>query len=102
MDKITKDQIKHVAKLSKLNLSETELQKFENEFNSILDYTSQLDEVDTSDINISHNMSDYSGEFLNEYLVSNSEISREEMLKNATDGRFKNGYIRTSKIIDKE
>ena len=43
---ITQDQIKHLAKLAKLDFSKEELEKFSKDFNNIVSYFSQLDEVD--------------------------------------------------------
>ncbi|MDD4530563.1 MAG: Asp-tRNA(Asn)/Glu-tRNA(Gln) amidotransferase subunit GatC [Candidatus Gracilibacteria bacterium] len=45
---ITQDQIKHLAKLSKLEFSEEELEKFAKDFNSIIDYVGKLNEIDNS------------------------------------------------------
>ncbi len=97
---VTKDEIKHIAKLSKLQFSDTELDKFEKEFNSILDYVSQVNECDVSDIEFEHNMNDYKGQVLKEDVVTKG-LERKDALKNATQGREKLGYIKTSKMIEK-
>lgn len=98
---VTKEQIQHIAGLAKLKLSEEELNRYEKEFNSILEYIAKVNECDVSDIEDEHNLEDYVGEVLREDKVVKSGISREDMLKNATKGRNKLGYIAVSKIIDK-
>ena len=47
---ITAEEIKHVAELSRLNLTENEIGKFADQMGSVLEYIGQLDEVDTSKV----------------------------------------------------
>ena len=47
---ITREEIKHIAELSRLELSEEEMDKFGNQLGSILKYISQLNEVDTKGV----------------------------------------------------
>lgn len=44
------DQVRKVAQLARLELSETEEQQFTGQLKSILDYVQQLDELDTTDV----------------------------------------------------
>ncbi len=44
------DQVRKVASLARLQLSEAEEQQFTGQLNSILDYVQQLDELDTQDV----------------------------------------------------
>ncbi len=101
MSKVTKEEIQKIAHLAKIHLSEDELEKYSAEFNSILDYVSLVMECDVSGIKDEHNLSTYKDNVLEEDEPVDLGISREEYLKNATDGRNKNGYIRVSKIVDK-
>lgn len=48
--KLTKDQVLHVAKLARIGLDEKQIQKFQKELSSILDYVEMLNEVDTKGI----------------------------------------------------
>lgn len=98
--KITKEQIKHVANLAKLELSELEITRYEHEFNSILDYVAQIEEVDVSSINDAHNLEDYVGNVMQEDIEHDYKIDQEDYLKNATEGRVKNKYIRTSRMVE--
>jgi len=47
---ITREEIKHIAELSRLELSEEEIIKFGGQLDSILKYVSQLKEVDTKKV----------------------------------------------------
>ena len=44
------DQVRKVANLARLELSETEEQQFTGQLNNILEYVQQLDELETSDV----------------------------------------------------
>lgn len=48
--KLTKDQVKHVAKLARLGLSDAEVEKFQSQLSGILDYVEQLNEVNTDGV----------------------------------------------------
>ena len=47
---ITREEIKHIAELSRLELSEEEMAKLGDQLSSILEYVSQLNEVDTKKV----------------------------------------------------
>jgi len=47
---ITREEIMHVAELSRLSLSEAEIKKYREELASILGYIEQLKEVDTKKV----------------------------------------------------
>ncbi|NLD47219.1 MAG: Asp-tRNA(Asn)/Glu-tRNA(Gln) amidotransferase subunit GatC [Clostridiaceae bacterium] len=48
--KVTVETIKHVAKLSRLDLSEEEILKFAKDMESIVEYVDKLNELDTTDV----------------------------------------------------
>jgi aspartyl-tRNA(Asn)/glutamyl-tRNA(Gln) amidotransferase subunit C len=54
---LTLDEIKHIADLSRLELSEVELEKYSRELPAILDYVGQLQEVDVSAVEASTQLS---------------------------------------------
>lgn len=47
---ISKEEVKHIAKLARLGLTEEEIKKFQKELSSILDYIEKLKEVDIGEI----------------------------------------------------
>jgi aspartyl-tRNA(Asn)/glutamyl-tRNA(Gln) amidotransferase subunit C len=47
---ITTDEVRHIAKLAKLKLTDTEVEKFTGQLGSILDFFGQLQEVDTGQV----------------------------------------------------
>jgi aspartyl-tRNA(Asn)/glutamyl-tRNA(Gln) amidotransferase subunit C len=47
---LSKDTIKHIAQLAKLELSETELDKYGSQLSGVLGYIDQLSEVDVDGV----------------------------------------------------
>ncbi|MBU1446259.1 Asp-tRNA(Asn)/Glu-tRNA(Gln) amidotransferase subunit GatC [Patescibacteria group bacterium] len=45
---ISKDQVKHVAKLARLKLTDAEIERFAGQLSSIFDYMEVLNDIDTS------------------------------------------------------
>jgi len=101
MTQLSNEEIKHIADLAKLKFTDSGLDKFSAEFNSILEYISQIKECDTTEIEFEHNLHNFKGRVLQED-ISRASLPNAEVLKNATEGRSKGGYVRTSKIVSKE
>jgi len=49
MAKLTTDEVKHIAKLSKLTLTDLEITKFRHQLFNVLTYMDELNEVETVD-----------------------------------------------------
>jgi len=49
-DKLSADQVRHVAKLSRLRLSDQEIEHFAAQLSSVLDYMSKLNELDVDGV----------------------------------------------------
>ena len=49
---LTKEQVRHIAKLARLTLSDEEIEKNTQQLSSILEYIEQLHKVDTVGINV--------------------------------------------------
>jgi len=47
---IKKQEVQHIAKLARLGLTKKEIEKFQKELSSILDYFNLLKEVDVSEV----------------------------------------------------
>ncbi|MSR86604.1 Asp-tRNA(Asn)/Glu-tRNA(Gln) amidotransferase subunit GatC [Candidatus Peribacteria bacterium] len=50
MTSLTSAQVRHIAKLARLTLTDAEVEKFAKELTSILQYVDMLGEVDTKDV----------------------------------------------------
>jgi len=47
---LTKEEVKHIAKLARLGLTEKEVEKYQKELSAILDYIGKLKEADVSGV----------------------------------------------------
>lgn len=47
---LTKQEVQHIAKLARLGLTEEEIEKFQKDLSSILDYFEKLKELDVSKV----------------------------------------------------
>jgi aspartyl/glutamyl-tRNA(Asn/Gln) amidotransferase C subunit len=50
---ITKEEVQHIAKLARLDLSEQEIKKYQEQLGNILNYVEKLQKVDTEGIETS-------------------------------------------------
>jgi aspartyl-tRNA(Asn)/glutamyl-tRNA(Gln) amidotransferase subunit C len=94
--KITKEQIQHIAVLSRLNLSEEEKYLYGSQLSSILDYVDQLNELDTSEIEPTSHVLSLSNVMRDDILTSS--LPGEEALKNAPS--HSENFYRVPRIIE--
>lgn len=93
---ISKEDVKHLAELCKLEFSDEELEQFIGEFSNILEYVAQLKDIDTEGIEPTYNVNAKT-QPLREDLVIES-LPREEVLKNAPEEQY--GYFKLPNIMD--
>lgn len=90
LSEISRDQVEHVAKLARLNLTEEEAVQYTTQLNAILNFFEKLNELDTENVEpTSHVMEVYNVMREDEERPS---IDRDEALRNAPDqedGHFK-------------
>jgi len=91
------DEIKKIAHLAKLELSEEELEVFAREFNSIREFIGQIIQCDTEGVEAEHHLEDHTDQVLRDDYVKLG-LTQYEALMNATE-RTEGGYVKTSQII---
>ncbi|WP_442597784.1 Asp-tRNA(Asn)/Glu-tRNA(Gln) amidotransferase subunit GatC [Neobacillus sp. D3-1R] len=90
MSRISLDEVKHVAHLARLAITEDETEKFTKQLDSIITFAEQLNELDTEGIEPTTHVLNMKN-ILREDKAAKG-LSREEVLKNAPDhqdGQFK-------------
>lgn len=97
--KLTKDQVKHVAKLANLPLTSEEEEKYSEQLSKILDYIDQLNSVDTKDVEPTFNVSGQSN-VMSEDKVGDCTISSEDALSNTP--KKQNGSFVTKGVFQEE
>lgn len=89
MTKISKDLIKGLSKLAKINLTEKEVDKYAEDLSSVVGYMDEIKKLDVNDIPETSRVSD-DGNVLRDDLVERS-LSQPQALKNSKnthDGFF--------------
>jgi aspartyl-tRNA(Asn)/glutamyl-tRNA(Gln) amidotransferase subunit C len=79
--KITRHEVRHVAKLARLELSEAEEERMTGQMNGILEYMDKLNELDTKDITPTTHAIQLENVFRPD--VSNDSLDRKDSLANA-------------------
>jgi len=93
---ISKEEVQRIAKLARLGLTEKEVEKFQKELSSILDYIEKLREVDVSDIEpLSHPFEVRNVSRKDEILTAAGR--GEKLLKLAPEE--KKGYLKVKSIL---
>jgi aspartyl-tRNA(Asn)/glutamyl-tRNA(Gln) amidotransferase subunit C len=93
---ITIEEIKHIAELSRLKLSDEEMLKLGSDLGSILEYIETLKEVDTKKVKETAQVSGLS-DVLREDEVKNWD--REEVLAALSQGELENDQLKVKRIL---
>ena len=80
---IDKKTMNHVAKLSRLELSEEQAQKYTQELSQILNYFDQISKIDTKGVEPLYSPSEGHSHFRNDTIEK--KITTEELLQNAPE-----------------
>jgi len=72
-------QVRHVAKLARINLTDKEVKLFSTQLSGVLDYMSILKEVDTEGVEISNQVTGLENVFEEDEIIV-SPSTREELL----------------------
>ena len=95
---ITVDEVKHIAKLSKLNISDDQLDYYAEEMDKILEYFKIISKVDTSNIEPLTHITE--NENITREDVTDKSIENKEVIKNCPDSFGQ--YIKVPKVLDKD
>ena len=94
--KIYSKDIKHVAMLARITLSEEETEIFGRQLSDIVEYIEQLNEIDTNDIEPTSHVMPLTNVFRED--IIRASLPRVDMLKNAPDSNEK--FYVVPKIIE--
>lgn len=94
--KISKEEVKHIAMLSRLELDEKEIELYQDQLSRILEYVEKLNEIDTTQIEPTSHVIELSNVFRED--VVKKSMPRDEALKNAPQSTDK--FFKVPKIIE--
>lgn len=99
---ITKEDLQKLADLSRLNLSDEELNGFETDLSGLVDYVSQLDELSLKDIEPTSQVTGLMNVFREDVLDNKPQeellANRELFLKNAA--AVQDGFIAVPAVFE--
>ncbi|MCI0454714.1 MAG: Asp-tRNA(Asn)/Glu-tRNA(Gln) amidotransferase subunit GatC [Candidatus Dadabacteria bacterium] len=94
--KISKDDVKHVAELARLEFKEDDLDRFARQLENILEYMEKLNELNTSSVEPTTHVLQMSTPLRED--VVNPWLSSEEALENAPEKE--EGFFTVPKVIE--
>ncbi len=94
---ISKKEVKHIAKLARISLSEKEMKKMEKEISSILEYFEKLKEVDVSEVEPTFHSVPIENVMREDKINKERKIERTKLLYLAPE--TKNGYLKVKSIF---
>lgn len=96
-------EIKHIAELSRLSLSEAEERLYGEQISSILDYVKILDEIDLEkikEINKSLSLSGGVSELENVWREDELKVNSEEEIKAAlSQAELEDNYVKVKRVL---
>lgn len=93
---LSREEVRHVAQLARLDFSDDEEQRMAEEMSQILDYVEKLDELDTSGVPPMSHVLDVTNVFRADEIES--RIDREQALEPAP--KTDDGYFQVPQVIE--
>ncbi|OFI45796.1 Asp-tRNA(Asn)/Glu-tRNA(Gln) amidotransferase subunit GatC [Floricoccus penangensis] len=96
MSKITEEEVRHVANLSKLEFNDQEVTAYAEQLGKIIEMIDLLNEVDTEGVEFTSNVANNTN-FMRED-VSTPGWNRDELMRNVPESE--DGFIKVPAILD--
>ena len=93
---LTKDDVLHIAKLSRITLTDPEVEKFKEQLSAILGYIEKLNELDTSGVEPTINTTGIIDRMRED--KAESSFTQEEALSNSKVNH--NGFFAVPNVFD--
>lgn len=95
MAKLSKDDVLKLARLSKLDLSEQQLDQFAGELEKIVEYVEQLQSVDTASLEPTYQLTGLTNVARDDEV--RNQVSQSELLKNLPDREA--DFIKVKRVL---
>lgn len=95
---LTSQEVRHIAKLAKLTLSEEEIRKFQQQLAKIFDYIDSIGEMKTEQVLETSHPTGSKNIFRQDVVDNSTTLSQKEALKDAPE--TVKGYFKTKAIFD--
>jgi len=97
MAKLTKADVLHVAKLAKLELKDSEIEKYTSQLSKVLDYFKELDGVDTKSTEPTSQTTGLEDVFRTDELKNLNSLTQDEAVSGSDNTH--NGYFKVKAIL---
>jgi len=97
--KLSKEEVLKLAKLSRLQLSDAEIARFQDEISAILSYVQQLDDIDTTGLSATYQVTGLTSQDDNATRddVITEQASYESLMKNVSEQEGR--HIKVKRMI---
>lgn len=96
MARISKDEVKHLASLSNISLTDDEVASMQSDLENILNYVSQLEDLDTAGVEPTYQVNGLENVDRSDEVIDYG-VSREDLLASAP--QQKDNQIKVPKVI---
>jgi len=96
--KVSNDEVRHIAQLARLELSDAEIERFAGELGAILAYVDQLREVNVEDVEPTAHATGGENVFRVDEVAPSPGV--EPAMKNAPD--HQDGFYKVPKVLDQD
>ena len=96
--KLKREQIDHIAKLARLELTEAELKKYGSQLSAVLNYVDQLKELDTTDVEPNAQITGLENALREDEKEGWGERETEEALRQAPE--LESGQIKVNRVLE--
>lgn len=95
---LSKEEILHLAKLAKLQLTDEEIVKYQNQLAETIDYIKNLDELDTKDVKSTNSVVDLKNVMFEDGAKNEKGLNVKEAISNAK--KVKDGMFQVDRIME--
>lgn len=96
-NKVSEEEVKHIAELARIELSGEEVERFAREISDVLGYVEQLGEVNTEAVEPISQLSGKTNVFREDVAIDADDETKATMAENYPDSQ--DGYIRVKQIM---
>ncbi|PIR12739.1 Asp-tRNA(Asn)/Glu-tRNA(Gln) amidotransferase GatCAB subunit C [Candidatus Falkowbacteria bacterium CG11_big_fil_rev_8_21_14_0_20_39_10] len=96
--KLTKDEIKHIANLARLDLTEAEFKKYGSQLSDVLNYIDQLKEVDTAGVEPTAQVTGLENVLREDVVFDWNDKERQAALKEAPE--TEDGQVKVRRVLE--
>ncbi|MFH1523310.1 MAG: Asp-tRNA(Asn)/Glu-tRNA(Gln) amidotransferase subunit GatC [Patescibacteria group bacterium] len=96
--KLTKTQVQHIANLARLELTEAELKKYGSQLSDILNYVSQLQEVDVTGVEPTAQVTGLENVMREDVVEDWDDKERQAALREAPE--LENGQVKVRRVLE--